>query len=72
MIPLQVMQDYSFCMKTENNQDDEGTLPWIAGILNFDWASREASKIKKQGNFEKVSSQKELRHPLLGEEIQNN
>ena len=47
------MQDYSFCMKTENNQDDEGTLPWFASILNFEWASRDASKIKKAGNFEK-------------------
>ena len=47
------MQDYAFCMKTENNQDDEGTLPWMANLLNFDWASRDASKIKKSGNFEK-------------------
>ena len=47
------MQDYNFCMKTENNQDDEGTLPWFACILNFTWASREPSKIKQAGNFEK-------------------
>ena len=47
------MQDYSFCMKSEKNLDDEGTLPWFAKILNLGWASREASKIKKQGNFEK-------------------
>ena len=47
------MQDFSFCMKTENNPDDEGTLPWFCGILNFDWASNEASKIKRSGMFEK-------------------
>ena len=47
------MQDYSFCMKAENNQDDEGTLPHFKNILNFDWASRDAAKIKSDGNFEK-------------------
>ena len=46
------MQDYAFCMKTENNQDDEGTLPWFANILNFDWASRDPHKIKSQGSVE--------------------
>ena len=40
-------------MKTENNLDDEGTLPWFCNMLNFDWASRDPSKIKKQGAFEK-------------------
>ena len=47
------MQDYNFCMKTENNLDDEGTLPWFCNMLNFEWASRDPSKIKKSGMFEK-------------------
>ena len=46
------MQDFAFCMKTENNQDDEATLPWFANILNFDWASRDPHKIKSQGSVE--------------------
>ena len=40
-------------MKTENNLDDEGTLPWFCNMLNFDWASRDPSKIKKSGMFKK-------------------
>ena len=40
-------------MKTENNLDDEGTLPWFCNMLNFEWASRDPSKIKKSGMFEK-------------------
>jgi hypothetical protein len=47
------MQDFNFCMKTENNLDDEGTLPWLCNMLNFDWASRDPAKIKAPGKYEK-------------------
>ena len=40
-------------MKTEQNHEDEGTLPWFATVLGFDFASNDAHKIKKQGMFEK-------------------
>lgn len=48
-----VMQDYKFCMKTEQNLEDQGTLSWFATILGFDWATNEAKKIKKAGYYEK-------------------
>jgi hypothetical protein len=41
-------------MKTEQNLEDEATLPWFAAILGLDFASNDQHKIKKQGNFEKV------------------
>ena len=47
------MQDYKFCMKTEQNHEDEGTLPWFATVLGLDFASNDPHKIKKQGQFEK-------------------
>ena len=50
---FQVMQDYKFCMKSEQNLDDEGTLGYIAAILGLAFASNDPQKIKKQGNFEK-------------------
>ena len=40
-------------MRSEQNLEDEGTLPWFANILAFSFASNDAHKIKKQGNFEK-------------------
>ena len=52
------MQDYKFCMKTEQNLEDEATLPWFAAILGLDFASNDQHKIKKQGNFEKGRHQK--------------
>ena len=48
------MQDFNFCMKTENNLDDEGSLPWFSTMLNFDWASKDPSKIKKQVSVESM------------------
>ena len=47
------MQDYNFCMKNESNLDDEGTLVYFCQLLNFSWASKDPSKIKRQGMFEK-------------------
>ena len=35
------MQDYKFCMKTEQNLEDEATLPWFAAILGLDFASND-------------------------------
>ena len=52
-----VMQDFKFCMQSEQNLDDKGTLGNIAAILGLDWASNEANKIKKSGLFEREAFQ---------------
>ena len=48
-----VMQDFKFCMKTEQNLEDKGTLSWFSTILGFDWASNDPNKIKKSGFYER-------------------
>ena len=41
-----VFQDYKFCLKEEQNLEDEGTLSWFATIQGLDWVSNKAQKIK--------------------------
>ena len=47
------MQDFKFCMKSEQNHDDEGTMSWFTAILGFGFATNDPQKIKKAGNFER-------------------